>query len=1161
MRLMNPYLLATTVYTLLLLPAIASAQVRPDGTTPTPNPGSCAASCTINGGTTVGSNLFHSFTRFSVPTNGEVIFNTDVGIRTIIARVTGDFVSRIDGNLQTDTANLFLLNPNGVILGPNAELNVGGAFVVSTADSVLFSNGLEFSATNPESPPLLAVRVPIGLQYGSDPGAIEVQGSLNGGDRQSLLLGGGNLQFADASLSAPGGRLDLAAIGADGLLDLNGNANHLRFDVSRDVPRLNVTLSNTVLDVAADRGGSITLGANNLRILDGSELSAGILANQGFTNRQAGDIVLDVAGNLVIENSLLSNTVQLNGVGSAGNIVARADNLTIRNALLDTASFGLGDAGNLRLRVGDRLQVVNSNLLSSLESDARGRGGNIDITTGSLIARQGSRFIAESAGQGSAGNVFLEAETNVLLDNASIFSRVRRSATGNGGSIGILAENLRVENRSQLTTSISGEGNAGRISLEIADQLVFRGLGAAIPNNEEFQTGAFSQIRGSGVGLGGNVRIQATDVRVLDGAQLSASTRGDGDAGEVFVNADHQIRVENSELLSEVRGDNAVNAGRVQLRAVDDIYLLNSRLSSAGRNNSLDGSFSNITAISSLGSLFVYRSELSAANDGRGFAGDIVLDAAEEILVRNSRILNQGRQGRIFVGNLADGRTPAGADRVVLSSNVLNSQGQNGLISIQSPEGSLRLSRDRLTTESDTVDEVAGSIILNGRDRLFVYNSQLSSNGENGRIIFGSSLRNAAELGDIVPNLVTITNSTVSSTTSGELGNAGSIVVRADNLDLVGRRRTTTTDDTQVFSTQLSAATTGEGNAGNIVFDIGNATTLFQVALTSRVEEGSEGDAGNIRMSSGSLLAQDSTVTVSNLEEGEAGNIALRVGEVVIDQGSNIVAETSSGSGGNIRILGSNVIFLRRGGTISTTASGGDNGGTDFPSGDGGNIVLNSAFISGVLNQDNDIVANAEIGDGGEISIRAVGILGLEVRSADPDPNGTNDIDASSQYGQQGQITVGAVEGFDPTQGVIELQTAVVDVSGLVAQECRVDRDVAESLGEFYLTGRGGLPISPEQTLTQTTVPAEWVQPPEVPLPPQHSDSSRLPSADVPADVSADVPSDAQRSSPDSTIVEAHIVEAQDWAIAPDGTVELIAAPDGEPDFLLFSPAFCQGGS
>jgi filamentous hemagglutinin family protein len=149
----------------------------------------------IEGGAERGANLFHSFQQFNVGEGQRVYFANPAGIENILGRVTGGDVSDILGTLGVNgAASLFLLNPNGIVFGEDARLDVAGSFVASTADSFVFGDGLAFSATNPEAPPLLTINVTPGLQYGGNrQGTIENAGTLEVG--RDLTLSAGNLDL------------------------------------------------------------------------------------------------------------------------------------------------------------------------------------------------------------------------------------------------------------------------------------------------------------------------------------------------------------------------------------------------------------------------------------------------------------------------------------------------------------------------------------------------------------------------------------------------------------------------------------------------------------------------------------------------------------------------------------------------------------------------------------------------------------------------------------------------------------------------------------------------------------------------------------------------------------------------------------------------------
>ena len=174
---MRRLLTLIATYCLVTLSSSSNAQVIPDRSLPSNSV--VNDELEITGGTAVGENLFHSFTQFSVNTGATVFFNNSSAVSNIISRVTGGSISNIDGLLRANgTADLFLINPNGIVFGENASLDIGGSFISTTADSIEFADGSEFSATNTDNP-LLTVSIPVGLQYGNSPGDITVRGSGN----------------------------------------------------------------------------------------------------------------------------------------------------------------------------------------------------------------------------------------------------------------------------------------------------------------------------------------------------------------------------------------------------------------------------------------------------------------------------------------------------------------------------------------------------------------------------------------------------------------------------------------------------------------------------------------------------------------------------------------------------------------------------------------------------------------------------------------------------------------------------------------------------------------------------------------------------------------------------------------------------------------------
>jgi filamentous hemagglutinin family protein len=153
----NVYPLFNILLSLLATCKLATAQsIQTDGTTPT-QPESCSGDCIIEGGLQRGNKLFHSFERFKVDSGAKVLFQ-DSGAVNILTRVTSNQPSEILGTLgvQNGNANLFLINPNGIIFGANSSLDLNGSFIATTANAIRFGEQ-GFLNTVPDNIPLLTI--------------------------------------------------------------------------------------------------------------------------------------------------------------------------------------------------------------------------------------------------------------------------------------------------------------------------------------------------------------------------------------------------------------------------------------------------------------------------------------------------------------------------------------------------------------------------------------------------------------------------------------------------------------------------------------------------------------------------------------------------------------------------------------------------------------------------------------------------------------------------------------------------------------------------------------------------------------------------------------------------------------------------------------------
>ncbi len=354
----------------------------------------------ITGGTQAGYNLFHSFDQFSVPTGDTASFNNAVDIQNIISRVTGRSVSNIDGLIRAPgTANLFLINPNGIIFSPNASLNIGGSFVASTANSLLFADGTVFN-TKPDTSttPLLTVSVPIGLQFGVTAAPIHNQSqaspnnSFNSFNRpvglqvqtgKTLAIVGGDITLEGGNLTAKSGRIELGSVAANSLVTLNpinegwilGYENVQNFQniqlIERYVNGINIPSQVDASNI--DSGGNIQVQGNTVELQ--GNLVRLIILNAGA--KDGGDLTIN-ARKLIVRDGAAVFTATI-GDGNGGNITINSGSFSLRDrAQLAALTSGQGNAGNVTVNALDAA-LANAGILSTVSPGGVGKGGNIDI--------------------------------------------------------------------------------------------------------------------------------------------------------------------------------------------------------------------------------------------------------------------------------------------------------------------------------------------------------------------------------------------------------------------------------------------------------------------------------------------------------------------------------------------------------------------------------------------------------------------------------------------------------------------------------------------------------------------------------------------------------------------------------------------------------------
>ncbi|MEH2438525.1 MAG: S-layer family protein [Nostoc sp.] len=606
--------------TLTLSEYCALAQIKEDGTLGTnssmvtPKLINGQNTDQIDGGATHGTNLFHSFEQFSVLTGNIAYFNNAANINNIITRITGKSISNIDGTLRANgTANLFLINPNGIIFGPNASLNIGGSFVASTASSLNFADGTKFSATDPQTTPLLTVSVPVGLQFGATLGTIRNQSQASPGGAindsaapvglqvlpgKTLALVGGDLLLEGGNLTTKGGRIELGSVALNSLVNIKqiDQGWGLGYESVKNFQDIQLTSRDGIpsyVNVNGEDGSNILVQGRRVLITGSSQILANSLSKQLVAN-------LTVTASDTVELIGPGNPLRVgtDRKGGAGNLTINTSKLIVSNGaevFLDTSTSD--SVGQLTVNASDSVELIGGisfppssffpdggfipSKLSSATYDV-GNAGNITINTPRLSIQKGAQVSTQSDGQ------FLFAENQF------------KPATGQGGKLTVNAKSIELAGTSpngftpsSLSTSTRGSGSAGDVDITTG-QLIVRD-GAAINVSSEtrkdvdYQGGvpnlgkagelnvtARSILLDKGTltsnsesGQGGNIALEVQDMLMMrHESKITTNAEGNGDGGNITINAPNGFLVtapsENNDITA-----NALSAsgGKITITA------------------------------------------------------------------------------------------------------------------------------------------------------------------------------------------------------------------------------------------------------------------------------------------------------------------------------------------------------------------------------------------------------------------------------------------------------------------------------------------------------------------------------------------------------------------------------------------------------------------
>jgi filamentous hemagglutinin family protein len=645
-------------------------------------------SFTVNGGHRAGDNLFHSFRQLTVPTGSVLQINNELTIKNIFSRVTGGLPSEINGVIRANgNANVFLLNPNGILFGPNAQLLIGGSFYGTTANSIRFVDGTSFSATpRPNGTPLLSANLPSQFIFEGIPGTITVrrqghdyiggirpfvgagqQGGLSVLPGNTFSLIGGNVLLEGGVISVASGAIIIGAA-ERGIVTLSPLGSNYLIAPQPTTIFGNIALTTrSALDVSGIGGGSIQIWGKDVRLTDGS-----LLLNQNFGNLNSLPIEVRASSSLFISGTdPIARTfggiasVAL-GMGSGADIDLQSPRITVTEgataASISLSQFQTGRAGNINIMASEYFHVLGVSprsltTVSSLSSFGlfSGSAGNINIQTSQLFLRDGGLILSATAGSGSSGAVTVTArdiEISGIAPLTRIPSGIGSTSIGVGNAQRVLINTTRLSvlNGGRIDSSAIAEGNGGGIFINAAESILVSGrfmdlgstaiITSSASTEDPILLAAFPQFPAAILrGNAGTVAINTGLLQIINNGVISVRNDGPGSAGDLILNT-NQLRLNNGNIIATTLSG---TGGSIRISSSQQISLDKAAISATAGGLGSGGSVGILTPI-----LITQRSNITA-NAQQSTGGQINI-TSQGIFNINTTISATSERGPQFSG-------------------------------------------------------------------------------------------------------------------------------------------------------------------------------------------------------------------------------------------------------------------------------------------------------------------------------------------------------------------------------------------------------------------------------------------------------------------------------------------------------------------------------
>lgn len=638
----------------------------------------------INGGTTQGVNLFHEFREFNLDSRNAASFISPSSIDNIVATIQSKDASRINSLISVEgTANLFLLNRNGFIFGPNSALDLQGSLTISTANKLKFSDGFNYYTTR-ENQNISTKGIPLQLiltpqskgininSFGHGLSFIPVEGDvstptiISGAGRssdgfklrpsKSISLIGNGIYFDGGLITAPSGNIFITSI-SEGLVNINFSKSEVFYTNASKNEFSNITLNNkSLIDTSGSASSKIGLHGNSI-----------ILKNASYILNQS------------------TNTIESSRIEVFAN-----KKLTIEGTTNPLLFVPFNVPGN-----------VQSSIFAQ---DFSGKGTNITVNTQDIELKNGGTIEALAFGSGFSGNININALNSILINGDSPLEPIQAVSiiitanfdTAKAGSLLVQTNDLRIEKAGAINSGTFSTKPGGDIKISVENSLILNGLSPITLSPSLISSSTFRD------GSAGNINIEARSFRISNGGVVSTSTLASGDSGDISISSKN-LTIDGEVTLPFGNTQPIIAPAGITASGIPSTPLFQAFF----RTPPFPSGDSGNIKIDSENVVIKNSGNVGAENGGTGDAGSVSFRVKNLLLSNNGSIstrTNEGNGGNINIF----------AQSVILKSGILSAsalqEGLGGNITVNS---GVFVSFDKSIASANAVNDRGGNITFN----------------------------------------------------------------------------------------------------------------------------------------------------------------------------------------------------------------------------------------------------------------------------------------------------------------------------------------------------------------------------------------------------------------------------------------------------------------